>query len=85
MTAGDLSFRKKVNALLPATHRIPEDGKFKTSDYEVVYAIGTREPIGFELPFFSKVSLRNSVQQLRVSGYRVSFTKIKKNKLAKID
>jgi uncharacterized protein (TIGR04141 family) len=85
MTAGDLSFRKKVNALLPATHRIPEDGIFKTSDYEVVYAIGTREPIGFELPFFSKVSLRNSVQQLRVSGYKVSFTKIKKNKLAKID
>lgn len=84
MTAGDLDFRRKVNKKLPNTHKIPEDNSFNTSDYEVVYAIGTREPMTFELPFFSKVSLRNSVRQLRVSNYKVSLAKIRRSKLTKI-
>ena len=84
MTAGDLTFRRKVNEKLPDTHKIPEDNTFQTSDYEVVYAIGTREPMTFELPFFSKVSLRNSVRQLRVSQYKVSFAKIRRSKVADI-
>ena len=70
LTAGDLAFRRKVNDELPDSHKVPEDGTFQTSDYEVVYAVGTRTPMTFDLPFFSKVSLRNSVRQLRVSQYR---------------
>ncbi|HNP65249.1 MAG TPA: TIGR04141 family sporadically distributed protein [Woeseiaceae bacterium] len=84
LTAGDPSFRQKVNEKLPNTHKIPEDGTFHTSDYEVVYAIGTRTPMTFDLPFFSKVSLRNSVRQLRVSQYRVSFAKVRRQKIADI-
>ena len=85
MTAVDLEFRRKVNDKLPSTHKLPEDEQFQTSDYEVVFAVGTREPIGFQLPFFSKVSLRNAYRQLRTSGYRVSVATIKRDKLAKID
>lgn len=85
MTAGDMEFRKKVNAILPTTHKLPESSAFATSNFQVVYAIGTRDPIGFDMPFFSKVSLRNSVRQLRVSGYRVAFTTIKRTKLAKLN
>ena len=85
MTAGDVGFRKKVNKILPDTHKIPEDGAFRSSDYEVVFAIGTRDPIGFDLPFFSKVSLRNSSRNLRISGYRVSFSTIRRSKLTKIN
>ena len=84
MTAGDPSFRSKVNEYLPATHQLPKDGEFKTSDYEIVFAIGTREPLTFELPFFSKVSLGNSVRQLMVSNYRVSIARIRRSKLTKI-
>lgn len=85
MTAADVEFRKKVNKKLPASHQLPEEGTFPSSDYEVVFAIGTRFPIGFDLPFFSKVSLRNSFRNLRVSGYRVSFATIRRNKLANIN
>ena len=84
MTAGDPEFRNKVNAKLPASHKLPLDGTFQASDYEVVYAIATREPLSFDLPFFSKVSLRNAFRELRVSGYRVSLAKIRRTKLAKI-
>lgn len=85
MTAGDIEFRQKVNEKLPGTHQIPEDNTFNASDFEVVYAIGTREPLSFELPFFSKVSLRNSARQLRVAKYRVSLATIQRSKVAPID
>ena len=83
LTAGDADFRKKVNDKLPDSHKLPE-GPFNASDYEVVYAIGTREPMTFELPLFSKVSLRNSVRQLHVSNYKVSLATIRRSKLTKI-
>ncbi len=84
LTVGDIEFRQKVNQKLPDSHKLPEEGLFPSSDYEVVFAIGTRDPIGFDLPFFSKVSLRNSFRNLRVSGYRVSFAKIRRNMLEDI-
>ena len=85
LMAGDPSFRTKVNEKLPDSHELPLDGSFSSSNYEIVYAIGTRNPLTFEMPFFSKVSLTNSVRQLRVSGYKVSLAKILRSKLAKID
>ena len=84
MAAGDAEFRKKVNQKLPDTHKIPEDDSFNAADFEVVYAIATRDPLSFDLPFFSKVSLRNSARQLRIAKYAVSIANIHRSKVAAV-
>jgi uncharacterized protein (TIGR04141 family) len=72
LLAIDSSFRDKVNAKLPETHRLKEaDGRLQTARHRLVFAITTRkdQPILDSLPFFSKVSLRNTLQLLRGFGY----------------
>ena len=76
---GDSDFRQKANGLLPdglkiADTRLP----LKASDYEVVYAIISKSPRDLDMPFFSKVSLRNAYRRLSSYGYKVSIKKIQK-------
>ena len=46
------------------------------SEYEVAYAIATKAPGSLVLPFFSRVTLKSTFQQLRNLGYQVTLTKI---------
>ena len=46
------------------------------SSYEVGFAVVSRIPGSLELPFFSKVNLRNSARTLKGLGYRITLTKI---------
>ena len=47
------------------------------SDYQVIFAIISSSDSDLELPFFSKVSLRNATRRLETYGYTVALQKIK--------
>jgi len=73
----DAEFRRRVNSKLPPSHRLADPTRRPNSQsYEVGFAIISRSERELELPFFSKVNLRNAVQTLGGLGYRVTLTKI---------
>ena len=74
---GDSDFRHKVNDILPYTHKLTNpDSKPRSSDYQIVFAIISSSNKKLEIPFFSKVSLRNAKRRLETYGYKVSLQKI---------
>src|SRR5439155_10506573 len=57
----DADFRTKVNDKLLKSHKLADPFKQPAAkDYEVVFAIISMSPKKLDLPFFSKVSLRNA-------------------------
>ncbi|MGQ2985486.1 TIGR04141 family sporadically distributed protein [Flavobacterium sp.] len=79
LLASDAAFRKKVNAKLAPGFKIrTPDKRPDVKDYEVVFGIITEKPT-LNIPFFSKVSLRNARRRLNAFGYKnVSLMKIDK-------
>ena len=76
----DPEFRTKLNAKLPLDLRLPDPQSRPTADqYEVVYGIISKSQRRIELPFFSKVSLRNARRRLMGYGYKVTMKKITMN------
>lgn len=73
----DQEFREKLNARLPKSVKLgnPSDRPV-TNDYCVVYAIATKKNIPDELPFFSKVTLKNAMKTLQALNYRVKLAKV---------
>jgi len=82
----DQEFRQKVNDKLPEGYKIvsPKD-KPNPSDYQIIFGIISSSSKELEIPFFSKVSLRNAKRRLEMYGYKVSLQKIgiEKNENAK--
>jgi uncharacterized protein (TIGR04141 family) len=66
-------FRKAVNAVLPAAHRIPRPNT-PPEGYGIV--LGIAKPGDFVLPFFAKVALRQAVKRLSGFGYDVRLAHI---------
>lgn len=76
---GDSDFRQKANEILPDNLKITDTRlPLSASNYEVVYAIISKSPRDLDMPFFSKVSLRNAHRRLSSYGYKVSIKKIQK-------
>jgi uncharacterized protein (TIGR04141 family) len=76
--ASDADFRKKVNALLPRSHKLADSmQRPDPRDYHVVFAVISRTK-GDELalPFFSRLTARQAVQTLNGYGYKVALAKI---------
>lgn len=73
----DIDYREQLNPKLPDSIKL-EDPKARPnpSMYNIVYAIATEKNIPEDLPFFSKVTLKNSLKTLRALDYRVSLAKI---------
>ena len=73
----DVEFRKKVNQKLPQSFRIMDvvDSP-RATDYQVVFAIISASRNELEIPFFSKIGLRNTKRRLETFGYRVVLQKI---------
>lgn len=73
----DASFRKKVYQKINDSHKdiIPEDNP-KASDYEIIFAIISSVSEKLDIPFFSKITLRNARKRLETYGYKVSLSKI---------
>lgn len=70
----DHVFREKVNTKLPSTHQLPtRDEDLKASDYEVIYAIiSNSKTSSLDLPLFSKITLRNNYNQIKLMGMKAS-------------
>lgn len=77
----DEKFREKVNNLLPKANKLA-DIKIRPNprDYEVVFAVISSSKKDLELPFFSKVNLRNAKRRLETYGYKVYLLKIEVEK-----
>jgi uncharacterized protein (TIGR04141 family) len=75
LTRSDESFRKRVNKILPASHKLDGTGK-RLGQLEVAFAIASKDRGDLALPFFSRVTLRRAHQQLTSMGYRVTLNKI---------
>lgn len=73
----DSKFREKVNDKLSQSHKI-QDIKIKpiASDYTIIYGIISSSEHDLEIPFFSKVSLKNAKRRLETFGYKVFVQKI---------
>ncbi|MFX0195303.1 MAG: TIGR04141 family sporadically distributed protein [Candidatus Hodarchaeota archaeon] len=73
----DPDFREKVNSKLPDDFKIKEIVKRPDyEEYRVVYAIISDIEGDLEIPFFSKLSLKNSRRRLEGFGYKVALAKI---------
>ncbi|QLE98093.1 TIGR04141 family sporadically distributed protein [Neptunomonas phycophila] len=73
----DSDYREKLNPKLPASIKLADPKpRPDPSKYRVVYAIATTKDIPKELPFFSKVTLKNSLKTLRALNYNISLSKI---------
>ncbi|WP_220813123.1 TIGR04141 family sporadically distributed protein [Pseudomonas paralcaligenes] len=73
----DQEFREKVNGKLPAGFKLADAKAMPDARaYQVVYAVATDKKLPEDLPFFSKVTLKNSLRTLRSLGYSVKIAKI---------
>jgi uncharacterized protein (TIGR04141 family) len=71
------TFRSKLNDELPDGHKLADiTQRPNADDYEIVFAIISKSNNPLEIPFFSKVSLRNARRRLRGYGYRVTIKKV---------
>ena len=73
----DRGFRNKLNEQLPDTHKLSDTAvRPNAQEHEVVYGIISKSNKSFDIPFFSKVSLRNARRRLEGYGYKVTIKKI---------
>jgi uncharacterized protein (TIGR04141 family) len=75
---GDSKFREKLNEKLPDAHKLADtNARPNPKDYEIVYTIISKSANPLNLPFFSKVSLRNARRRLEAYDFRVSKKKVR--------
>lgn len=73
----DSEFRKRLNEKLPDSSKLKcTDSRPDPSQYKVVYAIATNKQVPQDLPFFSKVTLKNALKTLKTLNYSVSISAI---------
>ncbi|MFV3318596.1 TIGR04141 family sporadically distributed protein [Pseudomonas sp. NY15374] len=73
----DPDFRIKLNAKLPSSIQLKDPAsRPDPSLYKIVYAIATTKKLPEELPFFSKVTLKNAIKTLQGLNYTVELTAI---------
>jgi len=71
------SFRKKMNVNLPLGFRIKNPEKdIEPTEYKIIFGIISSSKRNLDLPFFSKVSLRNAFTRLKLYQYNVFLQKI---------
>lgn len=73
----DDRFRREVNKRLPPALRIKNPAaRPSVADLEVAFVIASRSASALALPFFSRVTLRNTYTQLTNYGFRTTLTKV---------
>jgi uncharacterized protein (TIGR04141 family) len=78
LLVSDAEFRAKLNRELPRGRKLPDPKRVRPNpaEYEIVYAIISGSMNDLDIPFFSKVSLRNARRRLVSYGYQVTKKKI---------
>lgn len=70
-------FRVKLNEKLPASIKLDDPlARPKAENYRVVYAIATTKDLPKDLPFFSKITLKNAIIGLNGLGFGVALARI---------
>ncbi len=70
-------FRVKLNEKLPASIRLDDPLlRPRAENYRIVYAIATTKELPSDLPFFSKITLKNAIIGLNGLGFRVALVRI---------
>ena len=78
LLVSDAVFRQKLNDKLPDHLKIQNHlERPNAEDYEIVFTIISKSANPLNLPFFSKVSLRNAKRRLFGFRYRVSIKKVR--------
>jgi uncharacterized protein (TIGR04141 family) len=73
----DSNFRQVLNAKLPDGYKLDDPAvRPQPGEYEIVFAIISKSNNPLNIPFFSKVALRNTRRRLLGYGYRVTKKKI---------
>ena len=73
----DAEFRKELNKKLPPAFRLANTTtRPQARHYELAYVIASHSTRPLQLPFFSRVTLRNARRQLEALGYSVTLTKV---------
>ena len=73
----DTEFRRKVDEKLPTSHRLADiRGVVRQDEYRVVILIVGGPGTALQLPFFSRVTLKNSYKLLDAYGYRVAVSHV---------
>lgn len=73
----DAEFRRKVNEKLPTSHRLADiRAVVRQDEYRVVIVIVGGPGTALQLPFFSRVTLKNSYKLLDAYGYRVAVSHV---------
>lgn len=73
----DQEYREKLNPKLPTSIQLEAPHlRPSPSNYKIVYAIATKKSLPAELPFFSKVTLKNSLKTLRALDFKTALAKI---------
>lgn len=82
---GDPDFRKRLNDKLPKSSKLVcTDSRPDPSKYKIIYAVATNREIPKELPFFSKVTLKNALKTLKTLNYSVSISAINVDPVLKL-
>lgn len=76
----DRPFREKLNDKLPDSHKLADPGtRPSAGDYEIVFAVISDSLKPLDIPFFSKVSLKNATRRLTGYGFqKVTLKKIQR-------
>lgn len=75
--ASDAGFRAKVNEKLPRSFQLKDPGaQIDPRDFTVVFGIVSRSEENLQLPFFSRVTLRNACRRLSANRYETSVVHI---------
>ena len=73
----DMAYREIVNDRLPEDRKIADPSQSPLSgEFRVVYAIVSESDEPLSVPFFSKISLKNSVSRLEAMGFTTMLAKI---------
>lgn len=73
----DAEFREKVNAILPVPHQVRDvRSVVQQGHYRIVIAIIGGPESCEKLPFFSRVTLKNSYKLLEAYGYQVAVSHV---------
>ena len=73
----DKEFREKVSQKLPVGFKIINcEERPRNNEYQIVYAIISDVPGELDIPYFSRLNLKNSARTISGLGYRVAKLKI---------
>ncbi len=76
--ASDAEFRAKLNEKLGGPFKLADTAaRPEVKEYTVIYAVISSKDEPLEIPFFSKVSLKNAKRRLEGFGFNVRLCKIK--------